>query len=53
MQCIVLCIIIESILYLIERRSGMSHYHGRKISGSRQRAAQATMATTMTMAKRQ
>ena len=32
MQCIILCIIIESILYLLERRSVMSHYHGRKIS---------------------
>ena len=52
MQCIVLCIIIESILYLLERRSMMSHYHGRKISGSRQQAAQATTATTMKMAKK-
>ena len=30
----------------------MSLYHGRKISGSRQQAAQATTATTMRMAKK-
>ena len=59
MQCIVLCIIIEStVMYavltnVLERRSVMSHNHGSKISGTRQRTAQETTTKTMRMAKKQ